>query len=641
MQEKQIKMIRILSMSSKPVAGKKLSLALDVSTRTVINYINSINQQYGDAVIVSTTGGYVIDQQKAHTLLTRINAIPDGYRKRSFYICKKLLLDSDKQIDAFDLCEELCISYSLLKNDIQKMNQAYAYLNIKFITRNNVFFVSGNEADKRKLMNHVLQQAQEANIINISALKQYFDEDDVNRVLALLEDIHIKNSYYVNDFSKMNMMLHILTMVKRIKGGNAIPYDKTADVSITQLSNNDYRLTKQICYELCSAFSIELSSADQLQIYLLIRSNSSLCVPETEETLSAYVGQDFFETMKEIITETEQKFCIKLVSNEFCMRFSLHIRNLYERSKNGTQITNPLKTTLRGSSPFLYDIAIFIVQQLCAKELLQCFIAEDEISFIVLHLGAEIERQNITDHSINCVLIVPEYLNIAQMIARKLLCRFGDQMTICQTITLKDKQPEQTYDLSISVVDKTPGDEMQTVYVSPFLSGSDFTAISNALDYIQTQKALEYLMKNFDFYFCKENFVIDSSEGLQRDEIVHRLCDLLEKNEYVNSEYKDNVFKRENAASTAYFDFAIPHSVSMEASSNAVGVMIAENGIYWNDRLVYVVFLMAISPDSLADFQLLYNILAQILTDTPVIKELRESTDFEEFKRLILNSNLY
>ena len=79
----------------------------------------------------------------------------------------------------------------------------------------------------------------------------------------------------------------------------------------------------------------------------------------------------------------------------------------------------------------------------------------------------------------------------------------------------------------------------------------------------------------------------------------------------------------------------------MEASSNAVGVMIAENGIYWNDRLVYVVFLMAISPDSLADFQLLYNILAQILTDTPVIKELRESTDFEEFKRLILNSNLY
>ena len=111
--------------------------------------------------------------------------------------------------------------------------------------------------------------------------------------------------------------------------------------------------------------------------------------------------------------------------------------------------------------------------------------------------------------------------------------------------------------------------------------------------------------------------------------------------EYVIEQYRENVFLREAAASTAFFDFAIPHSVCLEATVNTIGVMLAPNGIQWNDRVVYVVFLMAISPDSLTDFQMLYSTLSQLLTDTDVIQKLKNCCDFKSFKEELLDPSHY
>ena len=79
----------------------------------------------------------------------------------------------------------------------------------------------------------------------------------------------------------------------------------------------------------------------------------------------------------------------------------------------------------------------------------------------------------------------------------------------------------------------------------------------------------------------------------------------------------------------------------MEATINTIGVLVAPGGIQWNEHLVYVVFMMAISPDSLNDFQTLYRILAQILTDTSIITSIRDCESFGAFKKLLLNPGFY
>lgn len=639
MQEKQLKLIRILLKSNRPVTSKQLASMLEISSRTVINYINSLNVTYETPVITATQEGYSIDRENAQKLLNTVSKIPDGYKERAFFICKRLLLEQDKSADAFDLSDEMYISYSLLKSDLTKMNQAFAYLNVKFVTKNNIVQIVGNEKDKRKLMNHVLHEIQETNIFDISTLKKYFPVETVDTSLEVLEKVHQQYGYYLNDFAKLNILLHIVTMVCRIYGGNFMQQDVTKENNFTPPNDNEYELAQKIQLELENKFNIKMQTEDSVQLYLMMKSCSTITERESEKVISHYVGEEYLEQIKKIIATTEEAYCIRLNTNDFFMRFALHINSLLVRSETDMRLENPMKDTLRNSLPFLYDVAIFIIMQLQNVSLLRKSLSEDEIAFIVLHLGAEIERQNESENAIKCALLIPNYLDVSQTIAQKLLYRFGDRIMLTQISSLEKSSTQHSFDLIISTFDKSLDTSDECVYVSPFLSTTDYIAIDNAIDRVQLKKSQNYLKSNFDYYFSEENFLVRNALG--RDDAINTLCDLLIKNNYVNDEFRANVFKREKAISTAYPDFAIPHSVSADANVNTIAVLVSEDGIKWDEHTVYVVFLMAISPDSLNIFQELYQILAQILMDTSVVKSMRACKSFDDLKKILLNSWLY
>ena len=67
-------------------------------------------------------------------------------------------------------------------------------------------------------------------------------------------------------------------------------------------------------------------------------------------------------------------------------------------------------------------------------ELMQRFhvdINEDEVTFLALHIGADIERQKTNDGKIQCILLCPDYMNMTASIYNKLLIDFweSDQYT--------------------------------------------------------------------------------------------------------------------------------------------------------------------------------------------------------------------
>ena len=119
MQEKQRELIRLLRQHTRPVPGPALARQLGVSTRTVQNYVRSLNAGEKRPIIHSSPEGYLLDQDAARTLLSRLPAeLPQTYRERSAYIIQRFLIDNAPSLNLYDLCDELSISYSLLKNDI-------------------------------------------------------------------------------------------------------------------------------------------------------------------------------------------------------------------------------------------------------------------------------------------------------------------------------------------------------------------------------------------------------------------------------------------------------------------------------------------------------------------------------------------
>ena len=157
MKRKQEDLIRYLYEHEEKLTSETLSKALSLSIRTIKSYIAELNLSY-PGLILSSNRGYTIHKQKASVLLQYKDDIPQDYEGRCIYLIKKLLLEKQHQLDIFDLCDELFISYSTLKNDIYKMNTSFAHFQITFSCVDNKIDIRGTEKNKRRLITHVMSE---------------------------------------------------------------------------------------------------------------------------------------------------------------------------------------------------------------------------------------------------------------------------------------------------------------------------------------------------------------------------------------------------------------------------------------------------------------------------------------------------
>ncbi len=642
MQEKQRELIRLLRQHTRPVPGPALARQLGVSTRTVQNYVRSLNAGEKRPIIHSSPEGYLLDQDAARTLLSRLPAeLPQTYRERSAYIIQRFLIDNAPSLNLYDLCDELSISYSLLKNDIQKMNASYAYLHVRFYCRSNELLLGGKERDFRRLLNHMIQETKQKDFVDIDVLKNYFPEENVQKIFSIISDVYREASCHLNDFAASNLLLHLLIMVNRLHRKET-PADSVSPHTTVlfpkDLGNGTHtRIVQAIRQRIESAFSVSIGAEDFLQLGLLVRSSFTHLSETSIEQLESALGSRFLCTVQQIIQAVERKYLLMLGTDHFITTFSLHLKNLTLRVSNNSQIVNPIKDDLRESSPFLYDVAIYIIQLMKETGLISGKVSEDEISFLVLHLYAEIERQTENEKYLRCLLLVPDYLNAADQLSQKLLARFSDQITLTSLSAMEDLPSPSRYDFLVTTLNGPFSTPREVVHVSPMMTARDYLAVGRAIDRAQNRRSLKYLTENFSYYFSAENFLVDTCAVRSGEEVICLLSSLLNRNGYVDSDFARRVMQREAAISTAYRGFAIPHAADMNATCNAIAVLISQGGVPWNGNTVHIVFLMAISPDMLIDFQIFYQTLALLLTETSIIDTLQNCRSFEQFKDTLLD----
>ena len=85
----------------------------------------------------------------------------------------------------------------------------------------------------------------------------------------------------------------------------------------------------------------------------------------------------------------------------------LHLKNLKNRLIKNNLLKNPMLDSIKISCPTIYDISTFIAYQLTLS--FHENVNEDEIAFIALHVGTEIERQKKEETKVSCLLLCPEY----------------------------------------------------------------------------------------------------------------------------------------------------------------------------------------------------------------------------------------
>ena len=633
MRRKQEELINYLYTHNEKVTANILSKALNLSIRTIKSYIAELNMNY-PSLISSSNRGYVIDKVKANSLLQYKDDIPQDYESRCIYIIKKTLLEKQDYIDIFDLCEELFISYSTLKKDIYKMNTSFANFKITFSSENNKLHVGGSEQNKRKLISHVMSEEVSGNFLNLTLLQESFPDYDLDDACTLIKDICKQHHYYLNDFSCVNFILHVTIMVSRINHGNHIINNN----ELIQVTNkNDEKIAKELCLALEQVFNVSFNSSEILEIYILFKNNANY-INDENENVSLLVSDEIIQITKNIIKNVDEHFFINLDSDNFITPFMLHLKNLKNRLIKNNLLKNPMLDSIKISCPTIYDISTFIAYQLTLS--FHENVNEDEIAFIALHVGTEIERQKKEETKVSCLLLCPEYLNITSTLHKKIMMDFGDQLTIQKSISFENEILGNNFDLLITTVPVLESTNYFTVLLPPFPMSYEKNKILDAIIRIENTKKSQILTNNLNFYF-NEKLFYSMNEDISKSAVINELAERMINLGYVEENFKEEIWKRETASSTAFMNIAIPHPMKMSAYKTSIGVVISHKGIDWgNQHFVNVVFMIAFNKIDNKHFHALYESLVLLFNEPIVISEIKKCKNYNDFKDIVIKNYL-
>lgn len=487
MKKKEQELLNYLSEFNKPIRSAEIANALNISVRSVKNYVHNINSLYGKNIILSSRSGYELNLQNNYSLvLTNSNDhIPQTLEERSFFIIKQLVLNHSVQIEIFDLCDSLCVSYSTVKSIISKMNKTYSSYNLEFYCEHDCVRIKGDEINKRKLLSYVINEESKSSIMNVDVLKDNFASIDVEKLQNIIFNTFKKYNYYLNDFSSMNLLLHLLIIVDRELNGNELN-DGRNEVSID--NQVELNFLNEFIEQLETTFTISINKYERFEIYMLFKTNANFSIEDSSKKLKELVGDNIIQLIDEYVEDINNIYMVDLSSKTFKTPFTLHLKNLLLRAESGKYTSNPMAETIKNNSPLIFDIAIYISLDLAERFSIK--INEDETAFLAMHIGSEIERQADNKDKIPVAILCPNYHNMADQIMNSLMLNFGNQLNMVGSIPSENDfntldNPVSILFTTIPVTNKImntySNEPLDVVLISPLNLKSQFSIIQNAI----------------------------------------------------------------------------------------------------------------------------------------------------------------
>ncbi|GAA6292279.1 PTS sugar transporter subunit IIA [Enterocloster asparagiformis] len=561
MKPKIIKLIRILSDYTEFVTASSLAANMDVSTRSIKSYIQEINSVYPEA-IESSREGYRIDKQAARRILEESGThIPQSSQERIVYIINSLI-KSDTSVNTYDLCDEMFISYSTIKNDLQAVKSKLRKYDLQLNNNHDNLTVSGLEKNKRRLLSSILYDESNVNFVNLETIQNIFPEIQIELIKDSLLEIFDRFHYFVNDYSLINLVLHITIAIDRIRNRNV----NTEDIrDMPPISSHEYELARGIARKIEQDFRIEYNQAEVYELALLLISRATAIDYQsiTVSNLEDFITPECLALVRELISDVNSYYYIDLTEPEFLIRFALHIRNLLQRSKNNYFSRNPLTEEIKTSCPLIYDVSVCLSSTI--KERTGISINDDEIAYIAFHLGSTLEAQKNLSEKVTAALYCPSYYDTNVKLTDTINRHFSSELLITNIFT-EERELEKTgkNDLVLSTVPLNSVIQLPLLQISPFFTEKDVQSLRRQLTEIKTNKRRKQFREYLEYLIVPE-FFERRDDLTDYDQVVRHMVGKMVSMGYVDEDFEQDIRAREQLSATAFQDFAIPHAMKMRA----------------------------------------------------------------------------
>ena len=643
------KMIELIYRSKNGLTTFELANALNISQRTVKYELQKIKEELKSSGcrIDSKTGRgiWISCSEEGKKFLDNLllneeapcSFIPEV---RKYYIALKLL-DSDDFISMESISQTMFVSNGTIMNDMNKLETFFQKQGlelerkVKYGVR-----VRGTEELIRVAKANVIRSiiASQGNDVSLK-LQPFFDDIDLSSLNGILQESEEKFSFVLTDASYSEMLLHLAIIIKRLM--------KKKNCMIDEENLLEYRKKEE--WETCcflgervqEVFGVEVSNGDIVYICMNLSAAKLLreaLVFSHESEQAGEVPSQTFEAWERIVGSVGEMYGENLLDdNMFKTALFVHLNAMFNRLRNKIYIENPLKDMVKEELAYEFDVATYMAGLFYAEYGIK--LGENEICDIALYIGASLQREQAQRkvEQPRVMIVCSTGVGTSQFVVTKLKLYFPDMIItkIVPATRAEAVARQETLDFVISTVPlKLEG--VNVIPVSPLLTEHDINKIKMAIHVSPAEPVRRGNEKYATLFKLMDGRIsILKCDCRSKEEAIRLLGGRLHQEGYVDEEFVDSVFMRENLAATSIgCTFAIPHAYEGHIKKQGIGLMTLKHPILWGgEEKVQIIMMLSIDVKLNESFKVIFGELADLTKDMTAVDRILKADRFSDISR--------
>lgn len=609
----------------------ELAQRLSVSTRTVradITALNALLAQYGAQFTLNRGSGYQLkidDRSRFQALeetAPKTQHVPRTAQERIHFLLVRFLT-SAFSIKLEDLADEWFVSRATLQNDMVEVRERFQRYQLTLETRpRHGMKLFGSEVSIRACLTDLLWELTLQGGINPLISAEALEADVPAQLEPVLQETLTRHHIRLTDVGERFICLYGAVVVRRVSEGYPL-----ADFSAEDVAQNVRDAARDLAGELQRLAGKPFSPAEEEWLCVHIAARQVQDVDP--ETISA---DDDEALVNYILRYINSQYNYNLLDDaQLHADLLTHIKTMITRVRYQIMIPNPLLDNIKQHYPMAWDMTLAAVSSW--GKYTPYTISENEIGFLVLHIGVGLERHyNIGYQRQPHVLLVCDTSNAMVRMIEAILQRKYPQLAIAATISQREYEQREAIDEDFVISTVRIGEkDKPVVTIAPFPTDYQLDQIGKLVLVDRTRPWM--LNKYFDAAHFR---VID--KPIDQQTLFAELCQQLQQEGFVDAEFHDSVVEREAIVSTMLGDgIALPHALGLLAKKTVVYTVIAPQGIAWGDETAHIIFLLAISKSEYEEAMAIYDIFVTFLRER-AMSRLAATRSFDEFKTVAMES---
>ena len=608
---------------------EELAQRLSVSTRTVradITALNALLQHYGAQFTLTRGSGYQLvihDPSRYQTLeesAPKAQHIPRTAADRSHFLLVRFLT-SAFSIKLEDLADAWFVSRATLQGDMVDVRERFQRYQLTLETRpRHGMKLFGSEVSIRACLTDLLWELSQQGPLNPLIGEEAFDASVPALLAGVLQETLTRHHVRLTDAGERFVCLYGAVAVRRVSEGYPL-----ADFSAEDVAQNVRDAARELANTMQQLAGKLLAPAEEewLCVHLAAR--------QVQDVDPGTISADDDEALVNyILRYINQQYNYNLLDDaQLHADLLTHIKTMITRVRYQIMIPNPLLENIKQHYPMAWDMTLAAVSSW--GKYTPYAISENEIGFLVLHIGVGLERHyNIGYQRQPQVLLVCDTSNAMVRMIEAILQRKYPQLEIAATLSQREyeQREEIAEDFVISTV-RISEKEKPVVTIAPFPTDYQLDQIGKL---VLVDRTRPWMLNK---YFDEAHFqVIDTP--MDQQALFATLCQQLQQEGFVGAEFHGSVVEREAIVSTMLGDgIALPHALGLLAKKTVVYTVIAPHGIAWGDETAHIIFLLAISKSEYEEAMAIYDIFVTFLRERAMAR-LAATRSFAEFKTVAM-----